>query len=767
MNKTTNTASFSDFSRRDFIVTGGKVLVLGVAGTMLAYHCTRNDPPVESNVHPVKYINTKPLKIGFIGENSHFEFYAEALKKIPYISFDLIDRESAFHGQVEAVIIAAPLSVRAKLAIQFLKAGSHVLVETPMTTSYEEFDAIVWQANQQNKRLAVTYFHRFLKSANQARALINEMGKIKKVSIKVNELISEPLLSRQQEGFIKGLPLLDLVRWLLAKSPVSLHANENKFAQFNQAEKNLYLTIQLKKIPLSYSTISRNSPDGDWTIIFYGHKECLKLSAKRGLAYRLQRTLADDNQWETILDERPSDYKEAVLGLLEDFVEACQTGKEPEVNALDGMAGLSFTLAAVQSAQSGQTVSMVEPSYGAEKNKIWLRSYYQQLKHDDKESSRLSSLQRYLYHLIGSGKGCEQIQTGDVSHINGLNPLKIADRIAQDVMARHEHYSSYTTDIALEGLLYLFDASGQEKYLDHVLKVWQFRAKENADSLDWKILFVCLHFEIFLRTGNKSYIETFMDVAKDFQKNVPRDSDGAVAYWIRPKKKRIFIDMLQGYAIFMARAGWLSGDVSFFNECVNQYQIYRNILRNPKTGLWHQGRGWGPTSHHISPGHWNRGQGWVFRGMVESLCYLPESYSKQPLMLKIMRELADSLITYQDSRGLWHQITDYPAAYQETSGTAMFVHYLYKAIQNGWLPKEIFLPVAAKGLGGLLGFVHKNGLVSNTSHGSGPLMTLEGYLHRPSVPGDGHSKGITLMACAAPYLSGTYSRLKAGPNNFC
>jgi rhamnogalacturonyl hydrolase YesR/predicted dehydrogenase len=753
----------SSSSRRDFILTGSKTLAgLSLLGMILTNACTRN-------YRQTKNENLKPLKIGLIGEKSDFKFYAQTFKKISSASFEIISREAALQGQTDAVIIAAPLKERAYLAKHILKAGSHVLVESPMAMSYEEFDAILLQINQQNKRLAVAHFHRFLKSAIQARALINEIGQINVISIQVDSKTSTPLLSRYREGFIgKGTPLLDLVCWLCAKSPLSLYAHKNLFAFSDKPEKKLHLFIELGRIPLLYSTVPttlQEISDG-WTITIYGKKKHLKLSANGGL----QRFYAEEGQWKTVLAESPSDYQEAVLLLLEDFIESCQTGKEPEVNALDGMAGMALTLSAAQSARTGQTVSMVEPFYGADDDKIWSwekRKLKKELKKEKKNEQQKNEQNQKVIENYTPTRQCDKIQMRasffQKRPKNSRAPLDIADKIARRIMSRHEVYPSYTTDMALEGLLYLFDASGNEEYLNHVLKVWAFRAEKNAATLDWRILFVCLHFETFLRTGEVKYINTFMEIAKDFREKLPRDFDGAVAYEIRPENQRIFIDMLQGYAIFMARAGWLSGDVSFFDECVNQYQIFRDILRNPKTGLWHQGRGWGPESHQISPGHWNRGQGWVLRGMVESLCYFPKSYSKQALMLNILRDFADSLIKYQDSRGMWHQVTDHPAAYQETSGTAMFVHYLYKAIQNGWLPKKTYLPVVEKGLSALLGFIHKDGLVSNTSHGSGPLMTLEGYLHRPSVPGEPHSIGTTLMACAAPYLSGTHPRIKAGP----
>ncbi len=758
----------SHLSRRDFLVTGSKALAgLSLAGMPLMNGCARHYRPAK---------NLNPFTIGLLGEHNDFEFYAQVVQNMSSASLYFIDTKAAIQGQTDAVIIAAPLTERAALAIRILKAGSHVLMETPIATSYAEFDAIMRQANQQNKRVAVASFHRFFNSAIQARTLYKGIGKIKVVQIQVDNEMSDPLWSRHKEGFLgMSLPLFDLVRWLCAKSPLSLYTQKNLFAQFVKPEKNLHLFVQLGKIPVLYTTVPTTSPDisASWTITVYGQKGHLKLSAND----QLQR--ADTaGEWETVVAGYSSAYQEAVHDLLVDFIESCQTGKEPEVNLLDGMAGVALTLAAVQSSQSGQAVAMIQPFYGVDEDKLWWREYRELQKARNKTQHTQSKPQpenntklRLSRLSTGNlaGDDFEKVQTGIKTPWfektkflkNGLNPLAIADRIARRVMTQYKVYPSYTTDLALEGLLYLYDASGNEKYLNHVLKVWQFREANNAATLNWKILFVCLHFETFLRTGDIKYISTFMEVAKDFRDTIPRDYDGTVAYSIRPEKKRIFIDMLQGYAIFMARAGWLSGDESYFDECVNQYQYFRQILRHPQTGLWHQGRGWGPQSQLISPGHWNRGQGWVLRGMVESLCYLPKHYSKQPLMLQMMTEFAERLITYQDARGMWHQITDHPAAYPETSGTAMFVHYLYRAIQNGWLPKKTYLPVVEKGLNALLGFVHKNGLVSNTSQGSGPLMTQEGYLHRPSVPGDSHSVGTTLMACAAPYLSGIHSHVIA------
>jgi rhamnogalacturonyl hydrolase YesR len=302
-------------------------------------------------------------------------------------------------------------------------------------------------------------------------------------------------------------------------------------------------------------------------------------------------------------------------------------------------------------------------------------------------------------------------------------------------------------------LLYLYDASKEQKYLDHVLQVWQFREDHQAAGLDPFILFTCLHFETYLRTGDRKFIADFPEKAYRFREMLTRDADGAVCFPVRPETKRILADMLQAYAVLMARAGWLTGDQSFFIECMNQYRIFRDILRDPSTGLWHQGRNWSGTPGTLSPGYWNRGQGWVLRGLVDSLDYLPEGSVYSEVLQGILKNFVTALIPHQDLRGMWHQLTDHPGSWPETSGTALIVHHIYKAFHRGWLPRDPYLAIAEKAINALLGFVRKDGTVMNTSLGTAPLQSMEGYLYRPAVPGDPHAAGTMLMACAGPYLA--------------
>ena len=334
-----------------------------------------------------------------------------------------------------------------------------------------------------------------------------------------------------------------------------------------------------------------------------------------------------------------------------------------------------------------------------------------------------------------------------------MNPLETGNLIAQTIISDHRIHPSEPADLALVGLLYLYDAAKKEEYLSHVLKVWDFREENNSANLNVKVFCSCLHFETWLRTGNIKFISGFEDTAAEWKTSVLRDDDGSVCYGVIPENKKISVSLLQGFSVFMARAGFLTGNEAFYEECVNQYELYRKNLRDPATGLWHESKNWNNNPGKITPVHSNRSQGWVLRGLVDSMDWLPKDSGYFSRLKAILNEFCNDLIRYQDPRGMWHQLTNLEEAYQETSGTALFVHYLYKGFHRGWLDRNPYLTVAESGITALLGFVREDGCVLNTSHYTGPIPDNQDYLHSPSIPGDPWSIGPVLMACAGPWMA--------------
>ncbi len=64
-------------------------------------------------------------------------------------------------GKVDAVSVAAPTSLHFAIARDFLQAGSHVLVEKPITTTVAEADELIRLAHEQQRVLMVGHLERF------------------------------------------------------------------------------------------------------------------------------------------------------------------------------------------------------------------------------------------------------------------------------------------------------------------------------------------------------------------------------------------------------------------------------------------------------------------------------------------------------------------------------------------------------------------------------------------------------------------------------
>ncbi|MFN7980799.1 MAG: Gfo/Idh/MocA family oxidoreductase [Vicinamibacterales bacterium] len=77
-------------------------------------------------------------------------------------------------GQVDAVSIAAPTEQHLAIALPFLEAGVHVLVEKPMARTLDEADTMIAAAKKSGAVLAVGHTERFNPAVEAARPLLKD-----------------------------------------------------------------------------------------------------------------------------------------------------------------------------------------------------------------------------------------------------------------------------------------------------------------------------------------------------------------------------------------------------------------------------------------------------------------------------------------------------------------------------------------------------------------------------------------------------------------
>lgn len=215
----------------------------------------------------------------------------------------------------------------------------------------------------------------------------------------------------------------------------------------------------------------------------------------------------------------------------------------------------------------------------------------------------------------------------------------------------------------------------------------------------------------------------------------------------------MLIDSLQEYAARMAKASWLAGgDADLAHECAEQFLMHREALRDPNTGLWRQGLGWEDDPSRLSPHTWSRGHGWLVRGLVESLRYLPEGEAAER-MGGILTEMLTALAACQVDDGMLHAILDLPRDLSpaESSGTALVAGYAAHALNEGLIAGETierFTHRALKAVGRRIG---PDGMILAACEGPGPLSSadLGKYRNVESFPPDDeHGAGAILFALA-------------------
>lgn len=129
--------------------------------------------------------------------------------------------------------------------------------------------------------------------------------------------------------------------------------------------------------------------------------------------------------------------------------------------------------------------------------------------------------------------------------------------------------------------------------------------------------------------------------------------------------------------------------------------MYKNTLQLPNTttnfytGLLYHGYDYSHTEVWASPdrGHspeiWDRALGWYMMAVVDVLEIMPANIPGRPSILTILQTLAPRVRDAADpTSGVWWLVMTQPGRagnYFESSGAAMFVYALLKAIRLGYI----------------------------------------------------------------------------------
>ena len=151
----------------------------------------------------------------------------------------------------------------------------------------------------------------------------------------------------------------------------------------------------------------------------------------------------------------------------------------------------------------------------------------------------------------------------------------------------------------------------------------------------------------------------------------------------------------------MTKMYQLTGDEKYLDKLYENLLYTDSIMLDSETGLYFRDGKYVYPKHKTANGRkdfWARGDGWVLAGLAKVLQDMPKSYRHQPFFVEKYVRLAHAVKQLQQPEGHWTRSMMDPnqAPGYETSGTAFFCYGMLWGVNNGYLPKNEFVPAIDK-----------------------------------------------------------------------
>jgi predicted dehydrogenase len=254
-----------------------------------------------------------------------------------------------YSKDIDAVIIATPVSTHFQLAELALMQGKHVLLEKPMTSSIVEAEILINLAREKNLLLMVDHTFLYTGAVTKMKQLIDsgDLGSIKYLdSTRINLGLFQPDINVLWDLAPHDISILN---YLIDEQAYSVNATGITHTN-NEMENIAYLTVNYKSGFIAHFSCSWTSPvklrtmliGGDQKMILYNDLEPTEKVKIYDSGYKHSR-LQDKNS--ILVDYRIGDIhvpklntNEALLEMANDFIFCITNNKVPKSSSNLGLA---------------------------------------------------------------------------------------------------------------------------------------------------------------------------------------------------------------------------------------------------------------------------------------------------------------------------------------------------------------------------------------------------------------------------------------------
>ncbi|WP_369899593.1 Gfo/Idh/MocA family protein [Bacillus manliponensis] len=277
--------------------------------------------------------------------------------------------------ELDAVSVCTPNDLHASISIAALQAGIHVLCEKPMATSKKDAEMMIEAAEKSGKNLMIGHNQRFVTSHQKAKQLIEngEVGKIYSFRTAFGHSGPETWsvdgkdswFFKKDEAFIGamgdlGVHKADLIRYILGEEITEVGAFiETSAKTFSNVDDCAVCMLKTESgiigsLAASWSYVSKE----DNSTIIYGEKAILRLEEDPNYSLIIQYKSGEVVKYELDKIQSNGEGGQNNSHVIDQFVSSILFNKEPLVNGVEGMKSLEIILAALQSSETKQIVTV-------------------------------------------------------------------------------------------------------------------------------------------------------------------------------------------------------------------------------------------------------------------------------------------------------------------------------------------------------------------------------------------------------------------------